>query len=80
MLLYPTPANNFLKIKLHFNQPAPFTIAIYNIQGALLLQYSEDAVSEFNKTIPTLNLTSGNYFISLQGKNTNMVKQFVVQH
>lgn len=80
MQLYPVPAQNVLNLNMTWNQPEAFTVTILDVQGRVLRQWAEPATASYTKTIPVMDLASGNYFISVKNSTTNAARQFSVVH
>lgn len=78
--LYPSPAGNFIRIDAAWKQPTAFTAAIYDISGHIIQQWTETAVLQYNRTIPTTHLPAGNYFIQLNTGKEKLTRQFTVSH
>jgi hypothetical protein len=78
MTVFPSPAKNSITIKLEWDKPQPFTIAIFDAVGRLVMQWNEAATREYKETISLPYAPSGNYFIRAIGGKQKLVKQFVI--
>lgn len=78
--VYPNPATEMLNIHMTWNEPQAFTVAIYNMQGRLLRQWSEPKTSVYQKQIPVSMFSAGNYIISIKGEHGQLQKQLSIVH
>jgi hypothetical protein len=78
--IFPIPAQNTLNIKLNWNEAQAFTVAIYDMNGAVVRTWSVPATAQYTTGISTANFASGNYVVKIAGTNGQIVKQIVVAH
>lgn len=80
VLLYPVPATNMMTVATSFKQPQAFTVAITDMMGRVVRQWSESATADYKKMIPTSDLSAGNYILQIKCGGDRTVKQFTVAH
>ncbi len=80
LLIFPSPTTNTLTIKLEWDQPRSFTVAIFDVLGRRIMQWDEPVFQKYEKTITLPDLAAGNYFIRVSSGKQRFVKQFVVLH
>lgn len=78
MQVYPSPAVSQVSVKLTWNKPQDFKIAIYDMQGRLLRQWGEKAIKDYTRTIPLTGMAPGTYILQVKGKDATMQEQFVI--
>lgn len=78
-LLYPSPASDFIQVSLTATKPSQAKLAIFDIQGRLLRQWTEDIAGTSERTIPVNTLASGNYILHITTTEGTMAKQFAIQ-
>ena len=66
LLIFPNPAENYLKIDSKFYMGDDLEISIFNAYGSLLLEKSIENVSEEIIEISTKHLDSGSYFVKMK--------------
>jgi hypothetical protein len=76
--VYPVPATDILNVDLAFSKPEAFTVAIYDMKGAVLQQWNEAGTTAYRKTFPVSDLPAGNYFLRVAGRETNITERFTV--
>ncbi len=77
VLVYPSPASNYIKVDLEWKNTQNVSLAIFDAQGRILKQQIGSG-QQF--TIPVSDLPTGNYWIRIAGQNGNVVKQVLVTH
>lgn len=78
--IYPVPAQNTLHIDLKWNNAQVANIAIYDVQGRIVNQWSTPNTAVYNGTADLGNLADGNYFVRITGTSGQVVKQIIVAH
>lgn len=78
--IYPSPAQNTIHIELNWKSQQAFGIGIYDMQGRVVMQWSEPATAGYSKDISVSDLPSGNYFIRVAGEKGNLVTRIAVVH
>jgi hypothetical protein len=76
--IYPVPAQNTLHIDLNWDAPQTATIAIYDMQGRIALQWETPMAAQYKGGININTLAAGNYVVKINGKDGSIVKQIVV--
>ncbi len=76
--LQPNPVINTLSVNLYSQKKQPVNIVIYNSYGQLMLQQAGLVYAGYCKIDIRLdNLSSGAYFLKVQGNDFQMVKPFI---
>lgn len=79
IVVYPNPANNFIKITIPENiVNSVGNINILNTNGKLV--YNEKEKLNQNKMISTSDLRNGNYFLLIETNGTKYSQQFIINH
>lgn len=78
--LFPVPAQDMLNISLNWNEAQAFTVAIFDMNGAVVRQWSVPATAKYAASVPVNTLATGNYIVKITGTNSQIVKQIVVAH
>lgn len=78
--IYPVPAQGLLNIDMDVNGAKDLTIAVYDVQGRLQLQYGAFANGHLQKTLSLSNLNNGNYILTIKGEGIATSRQFSVIH
>jgi hypothetical protein len=79
--VYPVPAQNVVTIEKTWAQPQDFTVSVIDLQGRLVRNYSEKAVTNYSRNIDVNQLPAGNYVLKLSTKNGKAAyQQFTVMH
>jgi len=76
--VYPIPATDVLHVDLTLEKPASFTVAIYDMKGAVLRQWNEPGTTTYKGTFPVGDLPAGAYFIRVSNQETNITERFIV--
>lgn len=76
--LYPNPAGGFTNLQIEWQQPLPFTITIYDMQGRVAYYKSYAAAISFNGMLPLPGLAAGSYIIKAANSNEEMTKRLVI--
>lgn len=76
--LYPVPSNGVLNVNVQFKRMQASTIAIYDMQGRMLKQYTAQAAERVSRTILTDDLPAGMYQLVVNGKEGSVAKAFNV--
>jgi len=76
--IFPLPAKTFLHVNLEWDQAKPFTIALFDQLGRLVLQNSYEATLKFDGNLPVQGLVSGNYVLVIGNGNEKISRQIVV--
>ena len=75
---YPSPTKNLITLKLEWNDSRPFSIGIYDMNGRMVKQWTENAANSFAKTLPIPGLAAGNYIIKATNGAQEQTGRFVV--
>jgi len=78
--VYPVPAVNTLHVDLNWSDAQAAKIAIYDMQGKVVNEWTSDFGTQYFSAISVNHLPSGTYFVKINGANSQIVKQFVVAH
>jgi hypothetical protein len=78
LVVYPNPASGTVNIKMGWGEPQNFMIAIYDIQGRLVRQWSGQPVSRYSKMVPIADLAPGRYILKVMGTKEQQSSEFVV--
>jgi hypothetical protein len=78
LTLYPNPAITQLRINATWKTAQPFTVAILDMSGRVLKQWSEAANKTYSSTIPVMDMPAGNYTILLNNGGQKISKRFSV--
>lgn len=78
--LYPCPANSYITLELNNPDRKAVTMAIYDLNGKLYMQWEVQATDNYHATVPLNNLPSGNYLLEARTNNQQSVKQFSIVH
>lgn len=73
--IYPIPAKDYIKINIDANQEESYNLKIYDDRATLIFEVKE---YRNNQEIDINELSSGNYFISLQSEKIKYYGNFVV--
>ncbi len=76
--IFPIPAQTVLNIRMKWDEPQPFTISIYDMQGRIYMHSMQSANPDFQKAIPVAGLPSGNYIVRIKATNTDLKGQFTI--
>ncbi len=79
-ILYPVPAKDILNVPINVNLNDPFRIAISNIEGEFVYSHRYEKTITINDEIliDVSDLSAGKYILSIETKNQNTSKPFVV--
>lgn len=80
IVVWPNPANNFLKIDPPENCLELFNIKITNLLGNVVYKYSNGIGGNKTITIPVGNLKSGIYVLTYVTKSKVFSKKIVISH
>lgn len=75
---YPVPASDVVNIDINWNIAQKFSVAIVDMQGRVVRQWSENPVTAYKKTLSVADFASGNYFIKVVGEQSELVERLVV--
>jgi len=78
--LFPVPAQNTINIDMTWSKPEQFAVTIFDMQGRIVRRWSEAATASYTKTVPVMDLSTGNYFIVIKSASANTARQFSVAH
>ncbi len=76
--VYPCPANDVITLHIDWKTQQDSKIALFDMQGRLLRQWTEPAANQTNRTIPISDLGSGIYTIRVSGRDVQTAKQFII--
>ncbi len=76
--LYPIPAHNLITIKATMPDDNPFEVLVYDMQGVVIKRWQEQGVVNYTRTIPTDDIPTGTYILSLSGSDVHMTKRMVI--
>lgn len=76
--LYPNPAITQLRINATWKNAQPFTVAILDMSGRLLKQWSETATKTYSASIPVMDMPAGSYTIVLNNSEQKISRRFSV--
>ena len=69
--IFPNPFENSLILELEFDQPQPFSIKLYDLNGKLVFEEKLDQNFSWKKEIPAGHIARGMYLLKLQGRHTS---------
>lgn len=76
LTLYPNPAHSG-NINLQVNTTGAYTIAIYNLQGTLMMQqYVANGAAK--RSLPVAHLANGQYILSIKSNEGNATRMFQI--
>ncbi len=78
--VYPVPAQNTLNIDLKWNEAQAATVAICDMQGKVVDQWSTPSATQNHHSLNISNYAAGVYFVKIAGAEGQIVKQIVVAH
>ena len=78
ILVYPSPAQNMVTIKLNWAESLPFSMSIYDNIGRVVRVWKEPAMTSCTKTIVTAGIPNGNYIIKATNGAEEQTGRFVV--
>ena len=78
--IYPNPAQGTINLALTWNEAQPFTVSVFDMNGALVSSWKVGATAQYNTSIATDTFTSGLYVVSITGANGTISRQVVVAH
>lgn len=78
LTLYPNPAITQLRVNATWNKAQPFTVAILDMNGRVLKQWSEAVTKTYSSSIPVIDMPAGNYTIVLNNGEQKISKRFSV--
>lgn len=79
LILYPNPSSDIITIRADVKEGSDFYVAIYNMNGNVVKSWTEKSTSSvYLKSIPIIDLPSGNYILKIDGKDAQGVSRFTV--
>jgi hypothetical protein len=78
LTLYPNPAITQLRINATWQHAQPFTVAMLDMSGRVLSQWSETVSKTYNANIPVMDMPAGNYTILLNNGEEKITGRFSV--
>lgn len=78
--VFPVPAQNVVRLELQSVEPQAYTIALMDISGRILNQYSVASSTKYAGSFSVNNLPNGNYVVKINSEKGQIVKQIVVAH
>ena len=79
LVLYPNPSSDIITIRADVKEGGDFSVAIYNMNGNVIKRWTEKSTSSaYLKSIPIIDLPSGNYILKIDGKAAQGVSRFTV--
>ncbi|MCB0699865.1 MAG: T9SS type A sorting domain-containing protein [Chitinophagales bacterium] len=79
LTLYPNPTQSILNIKAKWKAEGELQGAVTDMQGRVVMRWSEKADEQYNRQIQLAQLQTGMYFLNLSCGDEYTVKQFVVR-
>jgi hypothetical protein len=77
--LFPVPAKDYIHIQMQWTNAQPFSMGIYDMSGRLCQQWSEVAIKDYYRKVPTANLPAGVYMLRVAAEEGTLEKVFSVQ-
>lgn len=77
---FPNPAATELNLDLQWTTPQAFTVTLYDMQGRVMRQWSEQKAEFYRQQIPISALPAGNYILSIKGEYGSLQKQISIVH
>jgi hypothetical protein len=78
--VYPNPASSELNISLSAVETGNVNVMLMNALGKVVYKTSLNTSGKLNHTINVSSLNEGVYFLSLEGKTTNITRKVTIQH
>ena len=79
--VFPVPAQNVMNLNITWNEPQIATVAIYDMSGRIIRQWTTNQTAQYSSTVPVNNLAAGNYIISVTGNDGSAIqKQISIVH
>ncbi len=78
--LYPNPAQNLLNYSFYTDYTETFNIAIYDINGKVVLEQKFNSITGINSNMINIgSLTPGNYIFGLSSGNSSTTRPFEIE-
>jgi hypothetical protein len=78
LLVYPNPATSSLNIQLQWDAPQAFSIAIIDVKGSIVRQWSEPATKAYAKNVQLSGLPEGTYILRAYSQGKLATQQFII--
>ena len=78
--VFPVPAQNMLHIDLNWNEAQSATISIYDMNGREVSSTYAPFGAQYHGSVSVSNLANGMYTVTINGTQSQIVKQIVVAH
>ncbi|MCD6064185.1 MAG: hypothetical protein K0R82_2096 [Flavipsychrobacter sp.] len=78
VVLFPNPAITQLRINATWKNAQPFTVAILDMSGRVLRQWSETATKTYSSTLPVMDMPAGNYTLLMNNGEEKISGRFSV--
>ena len=80
MHIYPSPANGNMNVDINWKTAQRATLAIYDMNGRLYRQWTDNPGLSYHSNIPTESMPAGNYILKVRGDAGQMAEQFSIVH
>lgn len=78
--VFPSPAADHINIQFNWNKPETVSMAIYDAQGRIAKQWTDNVSGQYSKKIAVTELPSGTYWVKIVGSTAVSNKQIVIIH
>jgi hypothetical protein len=80
MNVYPVPAKEQITVSATFKQMQPVTISVIDMSGRLVKQLTDDASTQYHKSINVNDLPAGSYILNITGTTEVATRTFSISH
>jgi hypothetical protein len=78
--VFPNPTQSTININLTWNEPQAFSVAIFDMKGAVVSTWSVPATAQYNTSVSVDNFNTGVYVVRIAGSNGTITREVVVAH